>query len=144
MAQGCSCPKGDYYADTEKPKIIFSLGNGQKIGVCGSAEYEHGDTLYSDFSIYLCGSSDKIDEWGATESCKLERIRNGLQVKELYALPIGTNFSAKWTPFYIYMYVFENSILKKTTYFNNTLRKYKAGEIKTEYKQYDTLVKENS
>ena len=77
--QDCACPT-ENIASTKNPEIIFHFRNNNQLGICGSYEINDKDTVYSEFTLFECGKNKSIEEWDATESCIIKRIKDTIEI----------------------------------------------------------------
>lgn len=136
-AQECECPS--QAPEGGEVMKTFNLGEGKELGICGYLTVEAGDTTYTKFVLFRCGEDEIIERWGVNISCKVERTKDALLVKEMYNLPIGTEFSTLWRPLYVHQYTFEGKEIKHTTYYDKKAAKYTPAQIAAAIKQYKEL-----
>lgn len=136
-AQECNCPPG--VGDDAQTLKTFHFSNGKEMGICGFNTIEGTDTSYTRFSLFLCGDSKPIETWGENITCKLERTKDALLVKEMYNLPVGQSFSTLWRPFYVHKYTFTNGKVTETEYFDKQLPRYNKEQIAAAIQQYKDL-----
>jgi len=133
----CNCPKKGFNA-TGKADIIFDLGNGQKIALCGSITKQKKDTFYSEYILFQCGRKEIIDETDYP-SCKITQQGDSLLVTEIKGFPVGKDFEFTYIPFRVEKYFFQEAKLKKTIFYPAVLPKYSAAQIKVVLSQYAKL-----
>lgn len=144
----CICPPNVISSVSGKePSVSFSLNKDISIGVCGEGEvddhYDTNEKIYSETYIFDCSSNDIIYEWYALQPCTINKHKDTVFIKELFLLPIGKNFSYKWSPFYITEIFPQNGIIKKRSYhllnkdlytqeqINNILQTYRQADSTT-------------
>ena len=142
MSQDCKCPSGA----PEGAEMIgtYNFPGGNALGVCGYSTVEAADTTYTKFALYRCGDDKIIEQWGVNISCKLERTKDALLIKEMYNLPVGQSFSNLWRPFYVHQFKFEGGKVSETEYYDKHLPKYTKAQIAEVIRQYNELPKEGS
>jgi len=135
--QECDCPS--QAPEGGEVMKTFSFGEGKGLGICGYSTVEAGDTTYTKFVLFRCGEDAIIEQWGVNISCKVEQTKDALLVKEMYNLPIGTEFSTLWRPLYVHQYTFTGNETKHTTYYDKKAAKYTPAQIAAAIKQYKEL-----
>jgi hypothetical protein len=143
-AQDCNCPVDVNNDNDGKPYKVYKFSNGKELGLCGYMTVELIDTTYTQFVLYNCGDNAAIKEWGKTKSCKPEKVKDELFIREMYGLPIGQSFSTIRVPFYIHKFSFRNGTLRDEAFYSKSLRKYSKPEIEQVFKEYNDLVKGNN
>ena len=136
-AQECECPS--QAPEGGQVMKTFNLGNGNELGICGYNTVEAGDTTYTKFVLFRCGEDEIIEQWNINISCKVEQVKDAVLVKEMYNLPIGTEFSTLWRPLYVHQYSVSGRDVKHTTYYDKKAAKYSAVQIAAVIKQYKEL-----
>jgi hypothetical protein len=136
-----ACPCMGIFGKADKADRTFQFKNGKKIGLCGFIDTVGKQIIYSEFTVYECGQKNIVKEWDATKECLIEFKKDTLKISELYALPIGTNFSFVRKPFLINKLYYQNNILKDHSYFNPSLKKYSQAEILKVLEAYKKLKK---
>lgn len=136
-AQQCDCPPG--VGDDAQTLRSFRFGGGAELGICGFNTIEEGDTSYTRFSLFLCGQDKPLERWDANITCKAERTRDALLIKEMYNLPVGQSFSRLWRPFYIHKYTYRNGAFEETEYIDKQLPRYTKDQVTQVIKQYNEL-----
>ncbi len=136
-AQECACPSGAPEGGTVMK--TWQFGNGNGLGICGYSTMEEADTTYTKFVLFRCGEDKIIENWTVNISCKMERTRDALLVKEMYNLPVGGNFSTLWRPFYVHQFTFRGGKVVETEYFDKKLPKYSKDQIASVIRQYKEL-----
>ena len=144
-SQNCYCPTDELGVvnPTGEAVKIFLFSNNIKLGLCGYVEVEKRDTIYSEFNLFECGQKKPIEEWDATESCKIKKIKDTLLIQDLYLLPVGNDFNLIWVPFYIHKFCFKKSVLYEVKYFRKDIKKYSKTQIKKVFEEYKKLSKGN-
>ena len=127
-----------------KPIKVFTFKGNKQIGVCGQSELKNKTTTYSEFVCFECGEKKIIDEWDATEECRIEQKGDTLYIKQIYYLPIGKNFEEIPTPFHIYKVFYYNGEVTKECSYRNDIPLYTNKQIEAVLKQFYKLKKENS
>jgi hypothetical protein len=139
--KNCNCPKNDITA-TGKADRVFTLSNGNSIGLCGFIDKGNKDTTYSEFILFQCGHTKIFKQWDATQSCKISTTKDTLIIQELYGLAIDEKLEVTWVPFYITKLYFDKSTVRSISYFRKELPKYSTTQIKTVLKQYNGLARQ--
>ena len=142
QSKNCNCPKNDLTA-AGKADRIFTFSNGKSIGLCGFIEKDNKDTTYSEFILFQCGQTKILNQWDATQSCRISKTKDTLIIQELYGLAIEKKLEVKWVPFYITKYYLDNSALRSTSFFRKDLPKYSPTQIKTVINEYKKLTKQS-
>jgi len=141
--RSCDCPKNDLSTSVKADKI-FTFRNGKSIGLCGYVDTDNKDTSYSEFFLFQCGQTNILNQWDATQICKISKRKDTLIVQELYGLAIDKNMEIKWVPFYITKYYFNDKVLHSTAFFRKDLPKYSPTQIKSVITQYNKLTRQAS
>jgi len=98
QSKNCDCPK-NYLSTSVKADKIFTFSNSKSMGLCGFINTDNKDTSYSEFILFQCGQTKMLNEWDATQTCKISKRKDTLIVQELYGLAIDKNMKVKWVPF---------------------------------------------
>ena len=99
----CNCPNSEI-AGT-KADSTFHFSNGKAIVLCGYREPDIKPVRFSEFVIAVCGQTQIIDSWGATQTCLAKFQRDTLHISEIKYLPAGKDFkyiSVKWSDERVY------------------------------------------
>ena len=137
----CDCPKNNLTTSVKADKI-FTFSNGISIGFCGFIDTSTKDTTYSEFILFQCGQPKILNQWNATQTCKISKAKDTLIVQELYRLAIDKSMELEWVPFYITKYYFDNTIFRSTSFFRKDLPTYSPTQINTVISQYKKLTKQ--
>jgi len=143
-SQNCNCPQDKMLPKYGSTVRVFSFSSSIKLGICGYHKVVGKDTAYSEFCLFQCGFNKVIDEWDATQICRINQVRDTLFVKELKGLPVGKNMEAKWAPFYINKYYFTNGVLKQETFYRKDLKNYSDLQIHEVLDEYKKLKKDGN
>lgn len=119
--------------------MVFDLGSGRKIALCGSREKHKKDTVYDGFILFEYGRKDIIEEWEETSACKVEQDSDTVVVTEMEWLPVGRNFEAVSVPFRTTDIFLRGSKVIDTSFNRADLPKYSTVQINKILHQYTTL-----
>lgn len=97
---GCKCPKSEFVSEVTPYKIFyFSGAKAIAITTAPDTFYDSGRRdIYSEFSIYECGSDTTIRFYGATERCKIDFAKDTLVIERMEQLAIGKSYEFVDTP----------------------------------------------
>ena len=135
QGQPCHCPGSDYGS---RVKLVFSMGSGQTINLCGWPAKGTKDTVYQGFELFQCGQKPFLtaDE---TSQSQITQFGDTLQVRDFSSLPIGHDFASVSRTFYIQQFFFRGQKFIDTSYFRKDLPHYSAAQIQAALHQYGTL-----
>ncbi|MEZ4800890.1 MAG: hypothetical protein R2809_14160 [Flavobacteriales bacterium] len=90
----CKCFDGIGSASGDAPVLTFEFSNGQSIEVCGFVEeiYDANKILVSEFNVFNCKTGDILVEYGAVQTCLVQKGENELNITEMLYLPTGENW----------------------------------------------------
>jgi hypothetical protein len=144
IGQTCHCPVGVSFCDKDKPLKVFSFSNKKSLAICGQFEVKNKDTTYEEFACLECGQKKIIDQWGATEQCKIVRVNDTLFITELYSLPIGKSFKDVVKPFHVYKFYYHDNKIKEECCYRKDIPLYSAEQNKQVIQRFYKLKKGNS
>lgn len=138
-AQECTCPDGINNDNEGQPFRVFSFSNGKQLGICGYQSIELSDTVFTKFTLFVCGENKATREWSDKKSCRVNKVKDTLFIKEMAGLPLGQSFSNLWIPFYVHKLYFKNGVLQDVEYFRKDIQKYGKAQIDLVMQEYKQL-----
>ncbi|WCT14241.1 hypothetical protein [Mucilaginibacter jinjuensis] len=120
----CSCPDGNIAG-------TFGIGHQHIFVVCGSKDATtfKGRTVFSEFSLSLCGAAQPLNRWGADQLCQIHIKADTLLVEELVSLPAGSAATEQlvlWRTDHIY---FTRGKVTQRMSINRDLPRFTPGQI---------------
>jgi len=141
VRKSCNCPEGQDLAHQGEPDKVFTLSNGQQIGVCGDVEKIGADTIYSEVILYHCGHDGFFRGWDGIKTCKIYQDQDTIIVQQLFNLPVGENMQIITTTFRTEKYFYRGARFVTRSVYRVDLKPYTTSQIEDVLGQYTRLKK---
>lgn len=139
----CNCPTGQDLAHQGAPERMFTLSNGNLIGLCGDLEKAGRDTIYSEVILYHCGEEGFFRDWDGIKTCKIYQDHDTIVVQQLFSLPLGEKMQLITTTFKTEKYFYRGSGFLVNSSYRTDLPKYTPPQITDVLAQYAKLTRGN-
>lgn len=112
-----------------EPDTVFTFMNQKQFYVCGTFDVYENDSLYTEFTVGICGDSFPTAVWDAMNNCKISKDNDTVVVSEMHLLPVHAYKAPVWIATKVNKYYYTDTIFNEVPVFNPQFIYYDSLEI---------------